>query len=111
MNKAENFQSSEVPSYRGLKAVVIILGVLILMAFGVLVGGLVMRAGNNGAAREAYVTRIAAEPGARVAGAEIAGNRLILRREGASSNEIVLIDAASGRVVGRVVLQATANGP
>ena len=109
MNKAENFHSSEVPSYRGLKAVVIILGVLILMAFGVLVGGLFMRAGNTGAAREPYVTRIEAEPGARVAGAELAGNRLILRVEGANSNEIVLVDAATGRVIGRVVLQAPAN--
>ena len=109
MNKAENFHSSEAPSHRGLKAVVIILGVLILMAFGVLVGGLFMRTGNTVAAREPYVTRIEAEQGARVAGAEIAGNRLILRVEGARSNEIILVDAPSGRVIGRVVLQAPAN--
>jgi hypothetical protein len=109
MNKFENFQTSQTPNYRGLKAVVIILGVLILMAFGVLVGGLIMRAGSAGAPREAYRTAIPAEAGARVSEATIAGNRLILRIEGATANEVVIVDAGSGRVIGRVVLAPPAN--
>jgi hypothetical protein len=109
MNKPENFLASGAPSYRGLKAVVIILGILILMAFGVLVGGLLMRAGASGAAREAYVATIPAERGAAIAGAELTGNRLIVRIESAAGNEIVVVDAATGRVIGRVRLAPPAN--
>jgi hypothetical protein len=82
---------------------------LILMAFGVLVGGLIMRAGGAGAPREAYRTAIPAEAGARVTSAEIAGNRLVIRIEGAGANEVVVLDAASGRIIGHVVLETPAN--
>jgi hypothetical protein len=106
MNRAENFQTGEAPNYRALKAVVIILGVLILLAFGVLVGGLIMRAGGGATATdEPYLTAIPLPAGASVTGTELVGNRLMLRIERPGANEVVILDANSGRVMGRVVLQ------
>jgi hypothetical protein len=93
------------PTYRGLKAAVIILGALILLAFGALVAGLILGGGPRTPARNApYQVALPAAAGSRIGEARIDGNRLLLRLDGANGSELVVMDAPSGRVIGRVTL-------
>ena len=104
MNSA-GASNASAPTYRGLKAVVIILGALILLAFGALVAGLILGTGPRTAARDTpYRVVIPAAAGARIGEASLDGNRLLLRLDGTNGSELIVMDAASGRVIGRVTL-------
>jgi hypothetical protein len=111
MNANETPAGALVPNYRALKATVIILGVLILLAFGALVGGLLLGAtGTRNAARgEPFATAITTVPGARVAGAELVGSRLVVQVEDRNGGLVVLVDTASGEILGRVMLDPVAE--
>ena len=104
MNSAEASNTSA-PSYRALKAVVIILGILILLALGALVAGVLLGTGRRAPAGDAaYQVTLPAPAGARIGEATVDGNRLLLRLEGQNSSELVILDAPSGRVIGRISL-------
>ena len=103
--------TSDVPastaSYRGLLALVIILGVLIVVGLIGLIVAAMMGAGRRGAeATNAapFVTAVPA-PGARIESAELQGNRILMRLSGGEGDELVILDASSGRLLGRVRLQ------
>src|SRR5262247_1046650 len=68
-------------SYRGLLALVIILGALIMIGVGALVAGAMLGAGRRAEVAEPYVTAVPA-PGARIESAEIQGNRILMRLSG-----------------------------
>jgi hypothetical protein len=90
---------------RGLLALVITLGALILLALGMLVGGALLGAGPGAGDAEAYQTAIPAAGDAHIAGAELDGTRLMLRIDGGDEGgSVVVIEAATGRVVGRIEL-------
>jgi predicted enzyme related to lactoylglutathione lyase len=96
------------PRYRGLLAVVIILGLLIVLALGALVGGAIMRARapapGAGADAAVYATRVAA-PGETLESASADGGRIVLRfASGAGGGELVVVDAATGRLMGRIAI-------
>jgi hypothetical protein len=100
--------TSDVPapraSHRGLLALVIILGVLIMIGVGALVAGAVLGAGRRAEVPGTpYLTSVPA-PGARIESAEIQGNRILMRLTG-QGDELVILDAASGRLLGRVRLE------
>jgi len=89
-------------------ALVIFLGVLIILAMGVLVGGVIMGAGPGRAgAGEPYVTTLPASADAWISEANLDGTRLVVRLDGGGEGggEVVVLEAATGRVLGRVVLQ------
>ena len=103
-------------------AVVIILGVLIVLALGALVGGAIMRGrqpaasqganagATTGAGAEsgaaAYAARLAA-PGERLESASTDQGRIVLRFSGgATGGELVVLDAATGRVIGRIAVDS-----
>ena len=90
---------------RALLALVIILGVLILLGFAVLVGGLVMGAGGGGGASvngKPWQQDLDVPADSHVVSAQAEGNRLIVRVASGAGEEIVLIDAGSGQIIGRV---------
>jgi hypothetical protein len=103
--------TSDVPaspaSHRGLLALVIVLGVLIMIGVVALITGAVLGAGRraDAGAGTPYLTTVPA-PGARIENAEIQGNRILMRLTGGTGDELVILDANSGRVLGRVRLQA-----
>lgn len=101
--------TSDVPaspaSYRGLLALVIILGVLIMIGVGALIAGAMLGAGRRTEAGTPYLTSVPA-PGARIESAEIQGNRILMRLRGATGDELVILDAASGRLLGRIRLES-----
>jgi len=84
------------------------LGVLILLALGALVGGLIAKSGGGGrespaaGASAAYDVTIPATGSAEIAGATIDDGRLVVRLSGAAGDELVVMDPATGRVLGRV---------
>jgi hypothetical protein len=98
-----------VPSnHRGLLALVILLGAAILLGVGALIAGAFLKLGGGprAAARDVpYVQNLAA-PGAHVESAVLDGNRMLVRLSGPDGEELVVLDAGSGRVVGRVRIAA-----
>ena len=93
-------------SYRGLLALVIILGALIMIGVGALIGGAFVGAGRRADTTAPYLTNVPAQ-GARIESAEIQGNRILMRLTGGAGDELVILDATSGRLLGRVRLGGT----
>ena len=93
-------------SYRGWLAVVLLLGALILLGLGAIAGGLLLGGGPGRAtAREPYLAMLPAAPGARIAAAEIDGARLLVRIDDGGAGSLVVLEAGTGRVIGRVALE------
>ena len=76
------------------------IGVVALIAGAMLGAG---RRADAGASMP-YLTAVPA-PGARIESAEIQGNRILMRLTG-NGEELVILDAASGRLLGRIRLEA-----
>jgi len=90
-------------TYRGLKAVVICLGVLIVVALGALVVGLFMRFNGHGRAHEAAAPLVfTLAPGAQLLSSEIDANRLVLHVHAEAGDEIDIVDMDTGRLVMQV---------
>jgi len=86
------------PAYRGLLAVVIILGVLIVVGLGALVVGMVMR--FNGRAPAHRDASIFVPPaGARIISVLSSGDRLILHLRTPAGEEIDIVNTEDGRPV------------
>jgi hypothetical protein len=100
-----NSVAESAPSYRGLLALVIVLGVLIVLGMGALITAAILRAGRPAAAGEPYRAAIVA-PGERIESTQIDGNRILLRLSGPNGEELVVVDAATGRVIGRIAVNA-----
>ncbi len=84
-------------------AVVIILGVLIVVGVIALITTAVLRAGNRAPANAIYAASVAA-PGERIESTQLDGNRILLRLSGPNGEELVVLDAASGRTIGRIAV-------
>ncbi len=94
-------------SYRSLKAVVIFLGALIVVAFALLVVGLVMRFSGKGRAVTAEgQSTIELPAGSSIVSSDVQGERLILRTKSATGDEVYIVDISSGHLVGHVVAAA-----
>ena len=105
MTEFDSANRSSAANHRGLLALVIALGALILLAFGALVGGLLLGAGSQRAAggAEPYLVSVPAAAGARIAQTELDGDRLLLRLEGGGET-IVILETTTGRIIGRIEL-------
>lgn len=91
------------PAYPFLLAAVILLGVLIVIALGVLVVGLSTRLGGRGASGgDTSPTQFTLVAGARLISADVSGDRLVLRLKGSFGDEIDIIDLETGRLVAKV---------
>jgi len=87
-------------------ALVILLGVLIVLGVIGLIVGVLTGAGSRRGAPEAYAAQIAA-PGQHIESAQLDGNRILVRLAGgANGEELVVLDAGSGRVIGRIAVAA-----
>ena len=94
------------PNYRAMKLIVIVLGVLLVLGFVGLITAMVMGVGRRAPATrttEPYITRLVAPQSARISGAQLDGNRLIVQIDDGQGS-VAVIEAATGRVLGRVML-------
>jgi len=92
---------------QGLKALVIVLGVLIVVGLAFVVYGFFLRVSGPGSANEARFgdVTIALPEGARLLGGEASDGRLVVRLELADGTpRFIVVDLASGGVVGTVTL-------
>ncbi len=86
-------------------ALVIFLGALIMLGLGALVAGLILVGGQ---AREGAPFNATLDaPGAHIESAELDGNRILLKLSGgAKGEELVILDVTTGRVLGRIAINA-----
>lgn len=90
-------------AYRGMLAAVILLGVLIVIALGVLVVGLFTHLGHGSQPAAATgAAEFTLAPGTRVVAMDVAADRLVLRLRGSAGDEIDIIDVESGRLVAKI---------
>ncbi len=105
MTENENTISKPPASQRRMLAIVIILGVLIVLAFGALVGGFVLKLMGSGKRAGPYVSDVAIAPGTTVIGTELNDGKVALKLNTPTGEEIVIVDAATGHELGRVRLK------
>ena len=96
-------------TYRVMLAVVIILGVLILVAFGALIVGAAMKiaghhSANTAAAPSIAPAQLSAElpAGARITSVSTTGNRVVIGVHTREGDEVDIFDADTGRPVARI---------
>lgn len=95
-------------SYRMLRAVVIGLGVLIVIAVVLLVFGLATRLGGHGtsaAAQSANVGAYMLPPGAKIRNTQVANNRLIMEVEEKGVERVLIFNTDDGHLVGQIAPQ------
>jgi hypothetical protein len=95
-------EASKAPGYRGLLAVVIILGVLIVLGVIGLIVGAVLRFQRSANTVQPFSASLSA-PGERLDSIQMDGNRLLLHFSGPKGDEIVIMDE-SGHLVGRIAI-------
>ncbi|HSZ73554.1 MAG TPA: hypothetical protein VK779_01950 [Rhizomicrobium sp.] len=88
-------------TYRGAKAAVILLGALIVIAFGVLVVGLSMKLSGHKPAPPRSAD-LALPPGAVIEATAVQNDRLIMRLRVAGGEEVDIVDTTDGHLVGRI---------
>ena len=95
---------------RGLKAMVIGMGVLIIVGVIFLIYAIVQKSGDDlgggfGSDKPPAVSRVALPAGAEVVETRVGAERIVLRlRLPDGSGRLVILDAGSGRQVGRTEL-------
>ena len=93
-------------SYRGLKAVVILLGALIIIAFGLLVVGALTRFHVKSTPNATGLENTISLPeGAQIVSSEVQSDRLILRVKTQGRDSIYIVDTGTGHLVGRIQTQ------
>ena len=88
-------------AYRLLLAAVILLGVLIVIALGVLVAGLAMRFRHASTPAASAPAQFTLAAGSRIISTEVSGDRLVLHLRGSFGDEIDIIDIQTGRLIAK----------
>ncbi|MGE5547332.1 MAG: hypothetical protein ACM33T_10570 [Solirubrobacterales bacterium] len=105
---------------KALKALVLVMGLLLVAGLGLLGYGLTKQSGKGrvggpvaatSAATEFGAVGVPVPPGSRVEQALVAGERVVLRLTGAGAERFVVLDPAGGRVAGTFVLTPEAPAP
>lgn len=86
---------------RGLKAAVIIMGVLIVAGVAVLVVLLAQRVVGAAPSANAMLDE---PPGTHIVNASTSGDRILLQLQGGGPDRVVVLDLRSGHVLGRAAL-------
>ena len=95
-----------VPSFRALKAVVIIMGIAIVLGFVVIAVTIFTRASNSVSRSGGFTADVSVAAG-NLVDMTAGGGQIVLRYRAADGGErLVLIDQATGRKVGTVSLVA-----
>jgi len=92
-------------TYRVMLAVVIILGVLIVLAFGALIVGSAMKLVGRRESAPAYApAQLTAElpQGSKIISVETSGNRVVIAVHTAQGDEVDIFDTDTGRPVARI---------
>jgi hypothetical protein len=101
---------------RVLKIVVIVMGILLVVGFGLVMAAIVYQASQlpDKDAPQAHAaavspeaqTELALPPGAKVTSLALDGDRLALHLESSAGPEVVVVDIGTGQVLSRIKLKA-----
>lgn len=95
--------SSTTLAHRGVKAVVIVLSVLIVIALGLIVVGIVMKMSGHGpSARAENPAIFTLPPGATIKDMQVQNDRVILRVQSARGEEVDIVDTRTGRLITQI---------
>jgi hypothetical protein len=98
-------ESSNSPGYRGMLAVVVILGILIILGvIGLIVAALMK--GSRPATQAAAFSVTVPAAGQHLDSVQSDGNRILLHLSGPKGDEIVIMDSA-GHLLGRITIATT----
>ncbi|MBI3676588.1 MAG: hypothetical protein HY243_08210 [Proteobacteria bacterium] len=97
-----NDEVKQSAAYRGLKAVVIILGVLIVLGLGALVTGMILKFNGKSRPASGEGETFALAPGSAIVSSEVSGSRLILRVKNETGEEIDIVDTQDGHLISRI---------
>jgi hypothetical protein len=92
-------------TYRGLKAAVIILGVLLLLAFVLVVVGIGMRMSGHAPGQSTEAGHYDLPPGAKILSMQVANNRLIMQVDETGVDRVLIFNTDDGRLIGQIVPQ------
>jgi hypothetical protein len=98
-------ESSRSPGYRGMLAVVIILGILIILGVIGLILAAVLRVSRPANPTPAFSATVPA-PGEHLDSVQTDGNRIVLHLSGPKGDEIVIMDS-TGHLLGRIGVETT----
>jgi flagellar basal body-associated protein FliL len=94
------------PNYRALRAIVIILGVLIVLAFLALVWGFITRLGGHSNSGAVSATDRAPDyfmpVGSKIVQIQTNANRVIIAAQTPDGAEVDIFDANDGRLINRI---------
>ena len=91
------------PVNRGLKAIVIVMGVLIVLAFSALVIGFVTRLVGHGEAAGGEPTRYMLPMGSKILQVQVTTTaRIIMAVQTPTGNEVDIFDTDTGRLIGQI---------
>jgi hypothetical protein len=101
---ANDDPNTTAPNNRGLKAIVIILGVLIVLAFAALVVGFFSRlSGHSGGGTVGDATQVLLPPGSKIIQVQLTTtNRIVMAVQTPAGNEVDIFDTDTGRLISRI---------
>ena len=102
---AQIVETSTSPGYRGMLAVVVILGILIILGVIGLIVAAVQKISRPAVQNSAYSVTVPA-PGEHLENVQSDGNRILLHLSGPKGDEIVIMDSA-GHLLGRIAIATT----
>ncbi len=89
-------------TYRSLKAVVIILGVLLLLAFILVVVGIGMRMSGHAPGQSNNTGKYELPVGAQIESTQVAGSNLVMTVKAANGTSVYIFSASDGHLIGQI---------
>lgn len=89
-------------TYRGLKAAVIILGVLLALAFVMVLAGIAMRMSGHAPGQQVVTGHYALPPGSHILTMQTAGNRLVMEVSTREGNRVFIFSTDDAHLIGEI---------
>lgn len=103
--------------HRGMVILVVVMGIVLVVGFGILVATIIYRASGGNSQQEdapaaiisenAEILSVVRPAGATLLGATSNGGRMTLHFQGESGDVVLVVELASGAVVSRIEIPAT----
>jgi hypothetical protein len=90
-------------AYRGLKAAVIILGVLMAIAVVLVVVGIAMRMSGHAPGQSTTAGSYSLPGGSKILSLQVAGNRMIMAVQEPGGNRVLIFSTDDGHLIGQII--------
>ena len=89
-------------SYRGAKVAVIVLGVLLLLAFVMVVVGIGMRMSGHAPGQSNSMAKFELPAGAKIESTQVAGSNLVMTVKTPDGTSVYIFSASDGHLIGQI---------